>query len=334
MLNFLYKREKNLEFELESQIIKSMCIVNNKYLLIGKLDGFLLIHEIEKNCLIYEGKISDSINCLLAYEEDSTKFFACLETPEIYLLELNKINNEIKINLILKYDDFHELCVKKLKSLGNNTFASCSADSSFVIWNIEGNILHKLKDQSHGLENFILKQKDNTISNLITLNDKGSLSFYRNVNNELFLSKVILEIDYTNSYSMSEISTDKIFVGGFSIIQIYSIKSEQLLSSIKIKEPISFIFEKEKKFIVFGLKNGYLEFRDPKKLNILGEKDIKQMENKFKFSKLFENGKIQLFKNESIIHFDFFKDKLICISDERVRFWNCSEEKKKNFLFF
>jgi WD40 repeat protein len=333
MFNFLFKREKNLEFESESQILKSMCIVNNKYLLVGKLNGNLLIYEIEKKCLIYEGKISNSINCLMDYEEDSTKFFVCLEIPGIFLFELNKINNEFKINLILKYD-FHQLCVKRLKSLGNYTFASCSADSSFVIWDIEGKIFYKLKDQSHGLENFIIKKKDNTISNLITLNDKGALSFYRNVKNELFLSKVILEIDYTNSYSMSEISADKIFVGGFSFIQIYSIKSEQLLSSIKIKEPISFIFEKEKKFIVFGLKNGYLEFRDPKKLNILGEKDIKQMENKFKFSKLFENGKIQLFKNESIIHFDFFKDKLICISDERVRFWNCSEEKKKNFLFF
>ena len=267
------------------------------------------------------------------YEEDSTKFFVCLEIPGIFLFELNKINNEFKINLILKYD-FHQLCVKRLKSLGNYTFASCSADSSFVIWDIEGKIFYKLKDQSHGLENFIIKKKDNTISNLITLNDKGALSFYRNVKNELFLSKVILEIDYTNSYSMSEISADKIFVGGFSFIQIYSIKSEQLLSSIKIKEPISFIFEKEKNFIVFGLKNGHLEFREPKKLNILGENDIKQLENKFKFSKLFENGEIQLFKNESIIHFDFCKDKLICISDERIRFWNCSEEKNKILYFF
>ena len=300
MFNFLFKREKNLEFESESQILKSMCIVNNKYLLVGKLNGNLLIYEIEKKCLIYEGKISNSINCLMDYEEDSTKFFVCLEIPGIFLFELNKINNEFKINLILKYD-FHQLCVKRLKSLGNYTFASCSADSSFVIWDIEGKIFYKLKDQSHGLENFIIKKKDNTISNLITLNDKGALSFYRNVKNELFLSKVILEIDYTNSYSMSEISADKIFVGGFSFIQIYSIKSEQLLSSIKIKEPISFIFEKEKNFIVFGLKNGHLEFREPKKLNILGENDIKQLENKFKFSKLFENGEIQLFKNESII---------------------------------
>jgi WD40 repeat protein len=333
MFNFLFKREKNLEFESESQILKSMCIVNNKYLLVGKLNGNLLIYEIEKKCLIYEGKISNSINCLMDYEEDSTKFFVCLEIPGIFLFELNKINNEFKINLILKYD-FHQLCVKRLKSLGNYTFASCSADSSFVIWDIEGKIFYKLKDQSHGLENFIIKKKDNTISNLITLNDKGALSFYRNVKNELFLSKVILEIDYTNSYSMSEISADKIFVGGFSFIQIYSIKSEQLLSSIKIKEPISFIFEKEKNFIVFGLKNGHLEFREPKKLNILGENDIKQLENKFKFSKLFENGEIQLFKNESIIHFDFCKDKLICISDERIRFWNCSEEKNKILYFF
>jgi len=333
MLNFLFKKEKNLEFESESQILKSMCIVNNAYLLVGKLDGNLLIYEIENKCLIYKGKISYSISCLMGYEEDSTKFFVCLETPGIFLFELNRINNEFEINLILKYD-FHQLCVKRLKSLGNYTFASCSADSSFVMWDIEGRIFYKLKDQSHGLENFVIKKKDSTISNLITLNDKGALSFYRNVNNELFLSKVILEIDYTNSYSMSEISSDKLFVGGFSFIQIYSIKTEQFLSRIKIKEPISFIFEKEKNFIAFGLKNGHLEFRDPKKLNIFGEKDIKQLENKFKFSKLFEKGEIQLFKNESIIYFDFFKDKLICISDERIRFWNCSEDKNEIFQLF
>ena len=333
MLNFLFKREKNLEFELESQILKSMCIVNNAYLLIGKLDGNYLVYEIEKNCLVYEGNMPHSIICLMTYEEDSTKFFACLDTPEIYLFELNRINNEFEINLILKYV-YHNLCVKRLKSLGNNTFASCSADCSFVIWDIEGNILYKLQDQSHGLENFIIKIKDNTISNLITLNDKGALSFYRNVNKELFLSNVILEVDYTNSYSMSEISANKIFIGGFNSIQIYSIKSEQLISSIKIKEPISFIFEKEKNFFVFGLKNGHLEFIDTKKLNILGEKEIKQLENKYKFSKLFQNGKIQLFKNESVINFDFFKDKLICISDEKIRIWNCSEEQKKIFGFF
>jgi len=122
MLNFLFKREKNLEFELESQILKSMCIVNNEYLLIGKLDGNLLIYEIEKNCLVYEGKMSYPINCLVTYEEDSTKFFACLDTPEIYLFELNIINNEFKIDLILKYNDYHDLSVKRLKSLGNYTF--------------------------------------------------------------------------------------------------------------------------------------------------------------------------------------------------------------------
>ena len=80
-----------------------------------------------------------------------------------------------------------------------------------------------LKDQSYGLENFIIKISDKTISNLVTLNDKGTLSFYKDVNNKLFLSKVILELDYTNLYSMCEISGDRLFVGGFSIIQIFSI---------------------------------------------------------------------------------------------------------------
>ena len=128
---------------------------------------------------------------------------------------------------------------------------------------------------------------------------------------------------------MCEISRNRLFVGGFSIIQIFSIISEQMVNCIKIKEPISFIFEKEKHFIVFGFKNGKLEFRDRNKLNILGEKDIQKLESKYKFSNLFKNGEIQLFTNESIISFDFFNERLICISDEKIRFWNCSKDKKR-----
>ena len=225
-------------------------------------------------------------------------------------------------------------CVKRLKSLGINNFVSCSNDSSLVIWDINGNILYKLKDQFHGLENFIIKISDKTISNLVTLNDKGTLSFYKDVNNKLFLSKVILELDYTNLYSMCEISGNRLFVGGFSIIQIFSIISEQMVNCIKIKEPISFIFEKEKHFIVFGFKNGKLEFRDKNKLNILGEKDVQKLESKYKFSNLFKNGEIQLFENESIISFDFFNERLICISDVKIRFWNCSKDKKRESYIF
>jgi len=76
-------------------------------------------------------------NCLMTYEEDSTKFFACLDTPEIYLFEINKINNEFAINLILTYDHYQDLCAKRLKSLRNNTFHSYSADSFFVVWDTE-----------------------------------------------------------------------------------------------------------------------------------------------------------------------------------------------------
>ena len=107
-----------------------------------------------------------------------------------------------------------------------------------------------------------------------------------------------------------------------------------MVNWIKIKEPISFIFEKEKHFIVFGFKNGKLEFRDRNKLNILGEKDVQKLESKYKFSNLFKNGEIQLFENESIISFDFFNERLICISDEKIRFWNCSEDKKRESYIF
>lgn len=336
MFSFFFKTKEDskLEYESESQILKSMCILNNKYLLIGKIDGNLLIYEIERKKKIFENKISDnSITCLMNYEKDSNYFFACSESPEIYLFELYFINNEFILKQINKYV-IHQSCVKRLKSLGNNTFVSCSNDSSLVIWDINGNILYKLKDQSHGLENFIIKISDKTISNLVTLNEKGTLSFYKDVNNKLFLSKVILELDYTNLYSMCEISGDRLFVGGFSIIQIFSIISEQMVNCIKIKEPISFIFEKEKHFIVFGFKNGKLEFRDKNKLNILGEKDVQKLESKYKFSNLFKNGEIQLFENESIISFDFFNERLICISDEKIRFWNCSKDKKRESYIF
>lgn len=43
MFSFFFKTKEDskLEYESESQILKSMCILNIKYLLIGKLDGNL-----------------------------------------------------------------------------------------------------------------------------------------------------------------------------------------------------------------------------------------------------------------------------------------------------
>ena len=72
MFSFFFKTKEDskLEYESESQILKSMCILNNKYLLIGKLDGNLLIYEIERKQKIFENKISDnSITCLMNYEK-------------------------------------------------------------------------------------------------------------------------------------------------------------------------------------------------------------------------------------------------------------------------
>ena len=56
MFSFFFKTKEDskLEYESESQILKSMCILNNKYLLIGKLDGNLLIYEIERKQKIFE----------------------------------------------------------------------------------------------------------------------------------------------------------------------------------------------------------------------------------------------------------------------------------------
>ena len=116
MFSFFFKTKEDskLEYESESQILKSMCILNNKYLLIGKLDGNLLIYEIERKQKIFENKISDnSITCLMNYEKDSNYFFACSKSPEIYLFELYFINNEFILKKINKYV-IHQSCVKRL----------------------------------------------------------------------------------------------------------------------------------------------------------------------------------------------------------------------------
>ena len=104
MFSFFFKTKEDskLEYESESQILKSMCILNNKYLLIGKTDGNLLIYEIERKKKIFENKISDnSITCLMNYEKDSNYFFSCSESPEIYLFELYFINNEFILKKLI-----------------------------------------------------------------------------------------------------------------------------------------------------------------------------------------------------------------------------------------
>lgn len=335
MLNFIFgdkNANTDLIFEESNQILKSLCILMNEYLLIGKLDGNLLIYDIKQKVRLYEDKISNkSINYLMAYSEDTLLFFSCSEEPEIKLFQLIIKENNIFLYLVSIFN-IHESGVKRIKSLKNNNFVSCSNDSSLVIWNLKGESLFKLKNHSIGLENFIIIFNKNEINNLITLNNKGALCFYRNIDENLFLDKILLDIDYTSSYTMSKISKDKIFIGGYSSIQIISIKTFQIDTIIKIKEAISFIYESNPNFIVFGLKNGKLEFRDKNSLSILEEKKINFLEKdlkNFKYSNLFKEGEVKLFDNESVVSFGISNDLLICISDENIRFFNGSNEKKK-----
>ena len=347
MISFLFGNKKendNLIFEESNQILKSLCILGNKYLLVGKLDGNLLIYDIKKKIRVYEEKISNqSINYLMTLKKYSNLFFSCSEEPQIKLFQLINVDENIFFKLIATFN-FHISGVKRIRPLDNddNKFASCSDDSTFVIWNIKGETLYRLKAQSHGLENFIIKSNNNKINNLVTLNNRGALSFYKNVNSNLFLCNVLLDLDYTSSYTMTQISNEKIIIGGYKSIQIVSLKNFQIDTVIKIKEPISFIYESNPNFIVFGLKNGKLEFRDRKKLSNLTEDQINSLEknqNNFKFSKLFKEGEVEIFKNEVVVSFGIMDDLFICISDENIRFFKGSEKtndndkKKKYFIF-
>ena len=234
--------------------------------------------------------------------------------------------------IIIKEIIRHQSCVKKIEYLGNNYFASCSTDRSFVIWNLE-----KLSDKltindSVGIENFFIDMNNRTngsFKNLITLNKKSILSLYINLKEKPFLIKFIVGVDYTNNNSMVKIK-DKLLIGGYEYLQVISVKNLQFETKIKLENPISFIYDSQNKFIVLGLKNGKLLFLNKKTKKQLDLENLKKLEesnpednidkkNKFKFSNLYNNNEIKLYEDESIINFIIYNEILFCISDETLK---------------
>jgi len=349
--NFFAKKDVNpkfFKFEDKDEILTSMCIISKKYLSIGKFDGNLIIYALNNDRKICSNKIfNKSITYLMTYEEDNSSFFACSEEPYIKHLKLIPVKERQEYTVQpIGYIKIHDSCTKIMKYLGNDKFASCSLDSSFAIWklnnNNETNEILKLKDQNFGIENFFLKMKNNLFNSLITLNTKGALSFYiKGKNNKPLLRNVIFGVDFTNSKSMIEIG-DKLYIGGYNFLQIFSVKNMQLETKIETESPISYIYEQEHntKFLILGLKNGSLKFIEKKKLQLLKENDIKKLEEDskdFRLSYLFKRGEAQVFKNESIISCLIFEGKFICISDESIMVLNkniISNNPKKKFYFF
>ena len=327
-----------LEYEEnDTEILKCIIFIDYKYFVIGKTNGILSIFDIINKKYVLTNKINNgSITCLLNYKTKNTDFILCSDEPKIIFLKLIiDYNNQYKLEIINNLV-IHESYIKKIEYLGNNNFASCSLDRTFKIWNI--NEIKLKLEENVGLENFFFYFNNKKFEKLIILNKNSILSFYIYNKGKLLLKEIILNIDYTNSKSMQKIK-DKLFIGGYKYFQVISFRTNQIITKIKAENPISFIYNSVKdinnNFIILGLKNGKLEFRAIKKLNKLNDENIVDLEKEkinFKFSNLFQNKEIKLFENKPIISFYIFLDKLICLSDNKIRIYNkfkLEKEKEK-----
>jgi len=337
---FKYKKQNKkekflmLEEKEEIEILKTICILEPIYLVAGKSNGILSIYKIYDNKKVITKKIHEkSITFLIPYEKKQLCFFSCSEEPIIKLIELKNDGYMGFKLIIIKEIIRHQSCVKKIEYLGNNYFASCSTDRSFVIWNLEEKLSDKLTiNDSVGIENFFIDINNRTngsFKNLITLNKKSILSLYINLKEKPFLIKFIVGVDYTNNNSMVKIK-DKLLIGGYEYLQVISVKNLQFETKIKLENPISFIYDSQNKFIVLGLKNGKLLFLNKKTKKQLDLENLKKLEesnpednidkkNKFKFSNLYNNNEIKLYEDESIINFIIYNEILFCISDETLK---------------
>ena len=256
------KKEKNnvmFEEKEENEILKTFCILEPMYLVIGKSNGFLSIYKLYNNEKIINEQIhGKSITFLMPYPKKDLCFFSCSEEPTIQLLKLI-IDDYIGFKLIV-IDKIkrHQSCVKKIEYLENNFFASCSMDSSFVIWNLEKSPdVLKIKD-SVGIENFFLDMKNRTngsFKNLITLNKKRILSLYVNIKEKPFLKKFIVDLDCTNNNSIVKIK-DKLFIGGYKYLQVISVNNLQIETKIKVENAISYIYNSRNKFKTIKRERG------------------------------------------------------------------------------
>ena len=336
-------KKKNLKFvKKEEEILKTMCVLDSIFLLIGKSSGFLSIYNILENREILKRQIhQQSITFLIEYKYHKLNFFSCSEDSKIIRWELIYNIYEVKLKKI-KTISIHESCVMKLEYLEDNYFASCSMDKSFVIWHLDEPKTNIMKiNDSAGIVNFFLDMKKNSnksFENLMTLNKKKILSFYSNVNEKPFLKQLLIGVDYTNRNSMAKID-DKLFIGTYQYLQIISVKNMQIECRIKIEQPISFLYNLRNYFIVLGFKNGMLKFlykKIMKILNLADKKDFLKLKNmeesnrtKFEFSSLIHNNEINLFEDEVVLQFNVCNEMLFCISDDTIKIYQKEIEQNK-----
>ena len=334
VINYLFEKN-NLEHEQKyDELLKTICLINYRYLAIGKINGELSIYDLNNKKEVYSQKIfSKSITNLIKLgAENESKIISCSE-DSIKILDLFFDNDEYNLIEINTIPSKHKSSIKKLEHLGNNKFASCSKDSTFIIWDLNKNSNEiELKDIV-GIENFFIKEKEKIIQKIILLNEKGCLSFYENENGKFFLKNIIPNIDYTNSNSIIKYG-NKILIGGYKSLQIISFETKQIETLIKIGSPISYIYsfnDHNNNLLFLGLKTGELKIINNKyKIINNNQKEIKS--TIFDFSKLYnEKNEIILFDNLPIISFLVRFGKIFCISDEIFKVYNLEKIKTSSW---
>jgi len=334
---FFTNKEKNLEYKKDyKEILNAICIINFKFLAIGKMNGELAIYDFVNKKDVFDQKIyNKSITYLIKFERenDDSNFIACYEDSLIVFLKLeeecpiNENENEYKYNVraIKYFSDKHKSAINKLEYFGKNIFASCSNDKTFKIWN-DIKKTNLVIENSHGIENFFVEEpKENSFKRLITLNNKGALYFYQ-FKEKPFVKNIIFDIDYTNSRSMIKYG-NKLYIGGYNNFQIISINTMQIETIIKINKPVSYIYNLKNKSLIISKKHGELEFITIKNnmLHILKREEINCLLNSidFNFTNLFNNNdKIVLFDDLPIKSFLIEYGKIFCISDEIFKVFN------------
>lgn len=300
---FFANKEKNLEYKKDyKELLNAICIINYKFLAIGKMNGKLAIYDIINKKVVYDHNIfKKSITYLVTFERqnDDSNFIACFEDSLIIFLklEVNENENKYEVESTNFFKDIHKSAINKLEYFGKNIFASCSNDKTVKIWND----IKKTKlviENSHEIENFFVEEpKENSFKRLIILNKKGNLYFYQ-FKEKPIVKNILLDIDYTNSKSIIK-HGNKLFIGGYNNLQIISINTMQIETIIKINKPVSYIYNLKNKSLIICKKNGELEFINITNniYYILRREEINNLLNSidFNFTNLFnDNDKIVL----------------------------------------
>lgn len=332
---FFNKKEKNLEHKKDyKELLNAFCIINFKFLAIGKMNGELAIYDINNKKDVYDQQLfSKSITYLTKFEreKDDSNFIACSQNSLITFLKLEAFQNneneyEYKVKVLKYFNDIHMSDINKLEYFGKNIFASCSNDKTFKIWNDIKKKTNLVIENSNGIENFFLEEpKENSFKRLIILNKKGTLFFYK-FKEKPIVKNIIFNIDYTKSKSMIK-QGNKLFIGGYNNFQIISLNEMQIETIIKINKPVTCIYNLKNKSLILGKKNGELEFINiaNNKFYILKREEINNLLNSidFNFTNLFNNkNKIELFDDLPIKSFLIEYGKIFCISDEIFKVFN------------